>query len=269
MIRLAFASWLVSTLATAADVPAEIVERFEPRTFEYTASSGEKRELKYRLLKPAHIEEGKKYPLVIFLHGAGERGDDNLKQLKYLPEWMAADDWRAKFPCFLIAPQCPSDRWWAPLRGARSDASREKQRLLDTQLDGLVGLIDASEAELPIDTDRLYLTGLSMGGFGSWALAAREPTRFAAVVPICGGGDPAWAETLRDIPIWVAHGGADRVVPPVKSREMVDALKAVGGHPQYTELEGVGHDSWTPTYQDPQGPLPWMFEQVKSQKPAQ
>jgi predicted peptidase len=266
MIRLAFTSWLLSSLATAADVPEEIANRFEPRSFDYTASSGEKRQLKYQLLKPGGIEEGKRYPLVIFLHGAGERGDDNLAQLKYLPEWMAADDWQAKYPCFLIAPQCPSDRWWAPLRGARSEASREKQRLLDTQLDGVLGVIDAAEAEFPIDTNRLYLTGLSMGGFGSWALAARVPTRFAAVVPICGGGDPVWADKLRDIPIWAAHGGADRVVPPEKSREMIEAVRAAGGQPQYTELVGVGHDSWTPTYRDPKGPLPWMFEQARAPK---
>ncbi|MBX9788496.1 MAG: dienelactone hydrolase family protein [Pirellulales bacterium] len=263
MVRLAFVSWLLSSMATAADVSDEVTSRYEARTFDYTASSGEKRELKYRLLKPAHIAAGKKYPLVIFLHGAGERGDDNLAQLKYLPEWMAADDWQAKYPCYLIAPQCPSDRWWAPVRAARSDEAREKQRALDTQLDGVLGVIDAAVVEFPIDANRLYLTGLSMGGFGSWALASREPTRFAAVVPICGGGDPAWAETLRDIPIWVAHGGADRVVPPAKSREMVEALRTAGGQPKYTELDGVGHDSWTPTYKDPQGPLPWMFEQVK------
>lgn len=254
----------LAAVASAADLPAEIVDRFEARTFDYTAANGEMRQLKYRLLRPSKVEEGKRYPLVLFLHGAGERGDDNLAQLKYLPEWMAADDWQTKYPCYLIAPQCPSDRWWAPVRAARSEELREKQRALDTQLDGVTGILDAAVAEFPIDTNRLYLTGLSMGGFGSWALASRQPTRFAALVPICGGGDPAWAEKLRDLPIWVAHGGADRIVPPEKSREMIDALKAAGGKPQYTEMDGVGHDSWTPAYKDPEGPLPWMFEQVKA-----
>ncbi len=254
----------LAAVASAADVPAEIVDRFEARTFDYTAANGEMRQLKYRLLRPSKVEEGKRYPLVLFLHGAGERGDDNLAQLKYLPEWLAADDWQAKYPCYLIAPQCPSDRWWAPVRAARSEELREKQRALDTQLDGVVGILDAAVAEFPIDTNRMYLTGLSMGGFGSWALASRQPDRFAALVPICGGGDRAWAEKLRDLPIWVAHGGADRIVPPEKSREMIDALKAAGGKPQYTEMDGVGHDSWTPAYKDPEGPLPWMFEQVKA-----
>ena len=263
-LMITITGFTLAAVASAADVPAEIVDRFEARTFDYTAANGEMRQLKYRLLRPSKVEEGKRYPLVLFLHGAGERGDDNLAQLKYLPEWMAADDWQTKYPCYLIAPQCPSDRWWAPVRAARSEELREKQRALDTQLDGVTGILDAAVAEFPIDTSRLYLTGLSMGGFGSWALASRQPTRFAALVPICGGGDPAWAEKLRDLPIWVAHGGADRIVPPEKSREMIDALKAAGGKPQYTEMDGVGHDSWTPAYKDPEGPLPWMFEQVKA-----
>jgi predicted peptidase len=103
-----------------------------------------------------------------------------------------------------------------------------------------------------------------MGGYGSWELATRMPDRFAAVVPICGGGDEHWADHLVNVPIWAWHGDADPAVPVERSRKMIEAIKQSGGHPKYTELKGVGHNSWTPAYSDPEGPIPWMFEHVKS-----
>ncbi len=113
----------------------------------------------------------------------------------------------------------------------------------------------------PIDPERVYLTGLSMGGFGCWSLAAKEPNLFAAVVPICGGGNPTWAKRLIDVPIWAVHGDADETVPVKQSRTMIAAIREAGGQPIYTQLNGVEHDSWTQTYRDPYGVLSWMFEQ--------
>jgi len=113
----------------------------------------------------------------------------------------------------------------------------------------------------PVDLDRIYVTGLSMGGYGSWDLAIRTPEKFAAVVPICGGGDESQAARLLGVPIWAWHGDADPAVPVERSRRMIAAIRQAGGNPKYTELAGVGHDSWNPAYRDPHGPIPWLFEQ--------
>jgi predicted peptidase len=114
-----------------------------------------------------------------------------------------------------------------------------------------------------VDEKRIYLTGLSMGGYGAWELAMRQPTRFAALAPICGGGDESQAAILKDIPVWAWHGDADPAVPVERSRRMIEAIKTAGGKPRYSELPGVGHDSWTPAYTRADGVVPWLFEQVK------
>ncbi|MFM7076434.1 MAG: dienelactone hydrolase family protein [Planctomycetaceae bacterium] len=111
-----------------------------------------------------------------------------------------------------------------------------------------------------MDTDRIYLTGLSMGGYGAWDMAARMPDRFAALLPVCGGGDEATAAKLVGLPVWCFHGDADTAVPVGRSRAMIEALRAVGGDPRYSELAGVGHDAWTPAYRD-RAVLEWLFEQ--------
>ena len=114
----------------------------------------------------------------------------------------------------------------------------------------------------PVDPDRVFLTGLSMGGYGTWDLAARMPDRFAAILPICGGGDIATATRIARLPIWCFHGDADDAVPVERSRQMIAAVKAAGGKPRYSELPGVGHDSWTPAYRDP-AVLEWLFDQSR------
>ncbi len=240
--------------------PDAVVAQYEERTYE-VPSADPPRTLRYRLLKPANVEAGKKYPVVLYLHGAGERGDDNKLQLLYFPEWMTRPEWREKYPCYVIAPQCPTGKYWAGLRLAKDAPVPASPPPSEAEL--TYGVLQSLIGQLPIDTKRIYLTGLSMGGYGSWALAASHPETFAAVVPICGGGDVTTAPRLKDVPLWAVHGGADRVVLPERSREMIAAVKAAGGTPGYTELEGVGHDSWTPAYNDPAGVLPWMFEQHK------
>ncbi|MDB5342939.1 MAG: enterobactin/ferric enterobactin esterase [Schlesneria sp.] len=199
--------------------------------------------LPFRLLSPANASADERYPLLIFLHGAGEKGDDNQSQLRGLPEQMAESSWRTQFPCFLLAPQCPAQSQWTNLD------------------DELANLIRAVMKQKQIDPERVYLTGLSMGGYGTWSLATQKPDLFAAVVPICGGGDPATAERLVNVPIWAVHGTADRTIPVEQSQRMIAAIRKAGGQANYTELEGVGHDSWTQTYRDPGGILKWMFSQ--------
>jgi predicted peptidase len=212
----------------------------EKRTFD-----GDKGSLPYRLLKPEGYDPKQKYPLVVFLHGAGERGNDNEAQLKHGVVNFAGAENRKKYPCFLIAPQCPEDKFW---RGG------PLQLVLD--------LIGAVRKEFSIDEKRIYLTGLSMGGYGTWDLLAQKPELFAAGVPICGGGDETEAATLAKIPIWAFHGDKDMAVKVERSRTMIEAIKKAGGKPKYTEYPGVGHDSWTVTYKDPEM-LKWLFAQKK------
>jgi len=211
----------------------------------------------YRLLTPAEPIEGKRYPLILFLHGSGERGSDNTKQLTHFPRRMATPERRAEFPCFVLAPQCPSDgRWTHDTWG-----SRVSQRFADEPTDAMKGAIAALLAvvrEHPVDVDRIYLTGLSMGGYGAFELALRHPDWFAAVAPVCGGGDEQRAARLAGLPLSVWHGDADSSVPVARSRAMVAALRELGEAPEYHELPGVGHDAWNHAYADG-GCLPWLF----------
>jgi len=233
----------------------------ESKHLALTLERGE-RSVAYRLLPPAQVVEGQRYPLVLFLHGAGERGGDNSAQLRHFPERMESAAYREEFPCFVLSPQCPAGGRWAgesaPLgQGGSFDAP------ITSTMEDAIATLRAVVREYPIDLDRIYLTGLSLGGAGAWDLAARHPGWFAAAAPICGGGDPAAAARLAGLPISVWHGGADTAVDPALSSTMVEALKEVGSDVQYHELEGVGHGVWARAY-DPDGVLPWLFEQRRS-----
>lgn len=216
---------------------------------------------RYRLLRPLDLAKDEKTPLLIFLHGAGERGDDNLSQLKYLPEQLAAPESRKKYRCFVLAPQCRADSSWVDaIWGAK-----ESMPIADRPTQDLSQVMTTIEHLLltePIDLTRIYLTGLSMGGYGAWELACRAQGMFAAVAPICGGGDEAVAPRLIRIPIWAWHGELDDAVPVERSRDMVQAIRDAGGSLcRYTELPGEGHKSWLPAYRDETGLLDWMFSQ--------
>jgi predicted peptidase len=238
---------------------ADVGESFAARSF--TDSTGTR--LLYRQLQPKDYDAKQRYPLVIFLHGAGERGDDNRIQLKHGMANYAADDLREKFPAFVIAPQCPANQKWVDV-----DWSGEKHTQppkASPSMHATRELIDALQKEYSIDADRIYITGLSMGGYGTWDALQRFPELFAAGAPICGGGDPSLAERIKHIPIWVFHGEQDTVVKPIRSRSMVEALEAAGAKPKYTEYPKVGHDSWTATYANPEFHA-WLFSQKRSQK---
>ena len=237
----------------------EIYERRSIRVKQADKQGGDEVAFGWRLLRPATIEPGRLYPVVLFLHGAGERGDDNIMQLKYLPTWMTEVATREQYPCFVIAPQCRTDSRWADVAWAARESSPQAD-VPTADMAAAVAALDEVLAGEPADPARVYLTGLSMGGFGTWDLAARMPERFAAILPICGGYDERTAPRLAPLPTWVVHGDADKVVPVERSRSMVAALKAAGGNPTYVEMPGVGHDSWTPTYRDPVA-LAWLFGQ--------
>lgn len=212
--------------------------------------------LAYRLYKPKGAEGKEKLPLVLFLHGAGERGDDNQSQLKHAVKYFVAG--QEKYPCFIAAPQCPSRFQWVDTPWGNPKHSMPAQPTEPLRL--AFEMVAALEKEFPIDPKRVYVTGLSMGGFGTWDAIQRAPKQFAAAVPVCGGADEALAPAIAKVPVWVFHGGNDDVVKTVRSRNIVDALKKAGGSPKYTEYPGVGHGCWDQAYQD-KDLLPWLFSQ--------
>ena len=259
----AWQAWLVGALIVTNAQPAPLAalpDAFEERTVS-VPEEGRPVEFKYRLLKPAAVEPGRKYPLVLFLHGAGERGSDNVLQLEYLPSWLAEEENRHRHPCFVVVPQCRAHHKWVEIDWSDKRSLPQKPQMTVDMTAAVAALEAVMQAE-PVDAGRVYLTGISMGGFGSWDLAARTPARFAAVIPICGGGDEATAPKLKALPIWCFHGDVDKAVPVERSRTMVEAVKAAGGTVKYTEYAGVGHDSWTPAYRDP-ATLDWLFEQCR------
>ncbi|HMD44272.1 MAG TPA: prolyl oligopeptidase family serine peptidase [Candidatus Acidoferrum sp.] len=220
---------------------------------------------KYQVFLPENWSSKQKWPIILFLHGAGERGSDGLLQTEVgMPSAVRKD--RSRFPAIIVMPQCKLDRWWTEL---------------EMQAVALTSLARAAK-EFNGDSKRTYLTGLSMGGYGSWAIAEKNPGKFAAVVPICGGivepkavleKHPERAKTsypdeaksyaeiakrLGKTPIWIFHGEADPIVPVAGSRKMYEALKAAGGNVRYTEYPDVGHDSWDKAYAEPEL-IAWML----------
>ncbi|GEM_PF-142827 len=242
--------------------PVDATSAYEDQTIQYTGGEFSDETFHYRLLRPATIDPNKTYPLVVFLHGAGERGDDNASQLKYFPQQMAQPRWRERFPCFVLAPQCRKDAKWVEVDWSQPESHSTPDDPGD-QMKVVQQILKKTMAEEKVDAKRVYLTGLSMGGYGTWDLAVRHTDMFAAAAPICGGADNSAVGKLKDMPVWVAHGAADTAVPVERSRLAVAALRAAGGKPIYVEMPGVPHDSWTPSYSDNDGLVPWMFRQRK------
>jgi predicted peptidase len=262
IVRVIPATLLVLGLIFLSEAPAT-TKAAVPDVFENHRvtidDGGHPVEFRYRLLRPDVSEPDGSHPVVLFLHGAGERGNDNESQLKFLPLWMAEPENRKRHPCFLIAPQCRTDSAWAKIDWKSKQPLPLAERPT-ADLAAAAAALDTVLAEESADPARVYLTGLSMGGYGTWDLACRSPDRFAAALPICGGGDRAAAAGLTAMPLWCFHGGDDPVVPVELSRSMIEAIVAAGGAPIYSELPGVGHDSWTPAYRNP-AVLDWLFAQ--------
>ena len=201
-------------------------------------------EHKVRLPKNYGADPDARYPLILFLHGSnGSRPDVNKEARNDIA---AFADAHPDFPFILVTPACRWKEQWSS--------------------DDLGELLDDVAKRYRIDPDRVYLTGLSLGGFGTWSLAAAQGERFAAIVPICGGGDTADAERLKALPTWIFHGEADANVPVARSMEMEAALTKAGGKPKLTVYPGVKHNSWTQTYSNPDL-YAWLLEQRRGQKP--
>jgi predicted peptidase len=234
----------------------EWTKLLEKKTF--TGSRGGS--LPYRLLRPDPYDAKTSYPLVIFLHGSGERGTDNEKQIVHGVAEFAKDENRRKYPCFLVAPQCPEGKRWVEVDWGAESHSMPAEPSDPEAL--LLELIAALPKEFKIDGKRIYVTGLSMGGFGVWDLISRRPELFAAAVAVCGGGDETQAAKIAHIPIWAFHGAKDDVVKVARSRNMTEAIKKAGGRPKYTEYPEEGHASWVPAYRDAEM-MQWLFEQKR------
>ena len=216
--------------------------------------------LPYRQYVTPGLEPKAKIPLVLFLHGAGERGSDNRSQLRHGIGQIIRYSRERKVPLALIVPQCPAGKQWVDTPWNR--LSHRMNKTPSGPMSRVMALVKERCSSLPIDTGRIYVTGISMGGYGTWDYLQRDPDLFAAAVPICGGGDTTLAGKLRDIPIWTFHGSADKAVPVQRSRTMVSALKACRGKIRYREYPGAGHNVWTRTYGDSEV-LDWLFSQKK------
>ncbi len=216
---------------------------------------------RYQVYVPEGWNKSHQWPVVLFLHGAGERGDDGMLQTQ-VGIGTAIRLHRDRFPCIVVMPQCRRSIWWPD------------PRMEEVALKAL----DAAMKEFRGDRRRVYLTGLSMGGYGTWSLASKTAGKFAALVPICGGVTPPrgasansspaadsdpYSSVSRKIgktPVWIFHGGDDRTVPVAESRRMNEALKAAGGDVRYTEYPGVGHNSWDKAYAEPDL-MKWLLAQ--------
>ncbi len=213
----------------AVHKPWTLAEGQHPQSFETQGASANGSRFLLYLPKGYDKTDGKKWPLIVFLHGSGERGDDIEKvKLHGPPKIVEA---QADFPFIVVSPQAPESAVW-------------KSATVNALLDELI-------ARLPVDADRIYLTGLSLGGHGTWNIAAAHPERFAAIAPVCGFGDVKNACQLKNLPIWAFHGEKDSVVSVQDDAAMVAAVKACGGDVKFTVYPGVDHDSWTQTYANP------------------
>lgn len=214
--------------------------------------------LPYRLLYPANYNPHKKYPLILFLHGAGERGSDNEKQLAVMPKVLTDSLGRKKYACFILAPQCTRNDVWVkfpnfPKILQATDAPTPSARKTFELLDSLM-------SQLPLDKRRIYITGYSMGGEGTFDFLIRRPGLFAAAAPVCSVSDTSKAKLISKIPIWAFHGDQDDVNDVKYSRMMITCLKKHGSSAKYTEYPGVKHNSWRNAYTEPEL-FKWMFAQ--------
>jgi predicted peptidase len=235
------------------------IDAYKARIF--TGSQGDT--ISYRLFIPEDYPKGIPYPLVLFHHGGGGTGNDNIRNLEGPCPWeWAGPERQSRNPCFIVAPQIPENK------KKRGEDGRPRTDIMKVHIQTIHEILDALEREFSIDRSREYVTGLSMGGECTWMSIIERPDRFAAAVPICGGD---WiigmsaeerGKKFAQLPMWIFHGATDDVVSVEVSREAVRALKEAGGNPRYTEYPGVGHNSWTRAYRDSEL-IDWLFAQSR------
>jgi predicted peptidase len=264
LCKVYFPSWKASFtciiyLLFALQLNAEDLQLYQKENF-HTG----KNVLPYRILYPENFVKSKKYPLVLMLHGSGERGNDNELQLTHGAALFVNPEIRKKFPAIVIFPQCRADDYWSNVD--RSSVVNDRTNYVFHE-DGeptlamkmLIAFIDDLLKKSYIDQKRLYVGGLSMGGMGTFELLSRKPHLFAAAFPICGGGHPNTIKAYaKEVSLWVFHGEQDDVVPVHHSEVMVDALKKAGADVRFTVYPDVKHESWEKAFAEPEL-LPWLF----------
>lgn len=212
----------------------------------------------YLLFVPEGYDKTKPYPLVLWLHLGGTRGNDLKLLLAHGNEhgigYLARADNQARYPSPILAPQCPLNKLWGDSESEQPTA--EMRMVLE--------ILDKVREDYPVDSRRLYVMGMSLGGYGTWDIITRRPTTFTAAVPICGGGNTSKASLIAKTPVWAFHGDEDERVNVSESRSMIAALKKAGGQPRYTEYKGVGHNSWERAFREPDF-LSWIFAQTRSE----
>lgn len=219
--------------------------------------------LPYRLLLPKNYSPDKKYPLLLFLHGAGERGADNLSQLVHGSSIFLDSIFRKRYPAIVVFPQCPKNSYWSSVeRDAQTGFSFSKKPKRNRTLSLVEGLLKELKSNYGVNKKQIYVGGLSMGGMGTFELVYRNRREFAAAFAICGGAHPKTARKIRR-PAWrIDHGEDDAVVPIYHSTQMVSALRKENASVLYFSYPDVNHDSWNKVFNDPSF-LPWLFTQTK------
>ena len=217
----------------------------------------------YRILPPKEFSPDKAYPLIIFLHGSGERGTDNELQLKHGGTFFASDSIRTKYPAFVVFPQCKPNMRWHNVEYDLSDPDTEfifpRKPGTNLQLELVEGMIEMLIDRYPIDGERLYAAGLSMGGMGTFELIARNPGKFNSAFAICGGAHPELVNKLKHTRWWIFHGAEDDVIPVWASKQVANALRITGADAKLTIYPGVKHDSWNNALSEP-GLMQWLFD---------
>jgi predicted peptidase len=225
----------------------DVIDGFVARTY----SNASRQIMPYRLFMPPGYTKEKQYPLIIWLHGAGGAGRDNVSQISrdQIPgthTWTKAQN-QAKYPSFVLVPQNPGP--WV-----------DRLDQLSSALMLVLEILESVKAEFNIDAERIYVAGQSDGGYGTWNLITQRPDLFAAAIPLCGGGDPKTAARIARMPLWVFHGRRDDVIPVNESRKMIEAIQKAGGHPRYTEYPNADHNIWKRTFNEPEI-VSWLFAQ--------
>ena len=219
--------------------------------------------LSYRILYPRDFDLNKVYPLVLFLHGSGERGNDNQSQLKHIASLFQSDEVRDNHPAIIVFPQCPTDGYWANVERSNDVWSVESTGDPTPSLQLVMELMDKMKTHSFVDRQRIYVGGLSMGGFGTFDLLVRDPDTYAAGIAICGGADLRKLDLIKEIPLRIYHGAQDPVVSVSLSREASQRLQDLGGTSvKYTEYSDGAHDIWTRAMTEPDQ-FDWLFSQHK------
>ena len=217
--------------------------------------------LRYRILAPLDYDENEKYPVHLFLHGSGERGNDNESQLFHGSKQFLDKNNREKYKSWVIFPQSPNNDWW----GGHYDPYKFDYNIKKSEALGLViKLMDEFVQRKDVDSDKVYVTGLSMGGMGTYAILTRRPDMFAAATPICGDGDPSSVSNFaKKVPVWIFHGSLDKTVLPEQSLKMANGIIKAGGNPRITFYENVEHNSWDIAFAEKDF-LKWIHSKTKN-----